>query len=66
MLVGLFDSKYENLIFFTEAIQGGMISLMDADKLTVVSGVAFLLPPEYAARVSENAASHRNRIVLRP
>ena len=66
MLAGLLDSKYENLTSFTEVIQDGMINLMDAGKLTMASGTAFSLSPEYAARMNENAADYRDKIVLRP
>lgn len=66
VLAGLLDSKYENLTSFTEVIQDGMINLMDAGKLTMASGTAFSLSPEYAARMNENAADYRDKIVLRP
>lgn len=66
VLAGLLDSKYENLTSFTEVIQDGMVDLMDAGKLTVASGTAFSLSPEYAARMNENAADYREKIVLRP
>lgn len=66
VLAVLLDSKDENLTSFTEVIHDGTVDLMDAGKLTVASGTAFSLSPEYAARMSENADDCREKIVLRP
>ncbi|MDR0849820.1 MAG: acetyl-CoA hydrolase/transferase family protein [Propionibacteriaceae bacterium] len=66
VLAGLLDSDLEGLTSFTEVIQDGMVDLLDSGKLTVASATAFSLSPEYAERMNENAASYRQRIVLRP
>ena len=66
VLVGLLDSKLENMTSFTEVIQDGMIDLIDAGKVTVASATSFSLSPEYAARMNEQAASYRGKIILRP
>ena len=66
VLVGLLDSPLQNMTSFTEVIQDGMIDLIDAGKVTVASATAFSLSPEYAARMNQQAANYRGKIVLRP
>jgi len=66
VLVGLLDSNLENLTGFTEVVQDGMIDLIDAGKVTVASATAFSLSPEYAAKMNQQAADYRGKIVLRP
>lgn len=66
VLAGLLESPFEKLTSFTEVIQDGMIDLIDAGKMSVVSATAFSLSPDYAERMNEQAARYRRNIVLRP
>lgn len=66
VLTGLVDSPFEGMTAFTEVIQDGMLDLIDAGKLQMASATAFSLSPEAAARLNENMAQYRDRMVLRP
>lgn len=66
VLAGLLDSKYENLTSYTEVVQDGMVNLIDAGKVTVASATSFSLSPDMAHHMNENAASYRDKIILRP
>ena len=66
VLSGLNDSPLHGLKSYTEVIQDGMVDLIDSDKLKIASATAFSLSPEYAAKMNDNAAHYRRRIVLRP
>ncbi|WKD58758.1 acetyl-CoA hydrolase/transferase family protein [Corynebacterium caspium] len=66
VMLGLLDSKFENIQAYTEVIQDGMVDLIDAGKMTVASATSFSLSPEYANKMNDNAAFYRNHIVLRP
>ncbi|MCL2470760.1 MAG: acetyl-CoA hydrolase/transferase family protein [Propionibacteriaceae bacterium] len=66
VLAGLLDSDLEDVVSLTEVIQDGMVDLIDSGKLSVVSGTAFSLSPEYAEKMNDNAGFYRKYIVLRP
>lgn len=66
VLEGLLESDYEHMTSYTEVIQDGMISLIDAGKIDVASATAFSLSPDAAEKMNENAANYRGKIILRP
>ena len=66
VLAGLLDSPFENMTAFTEVIQDGMLDLLDAGKLQVVSACAMSLSPEASARVNSEMRKYRNKLILRP
>ncbi|HET6806502.1 MAG TPA: acetyl-CoA hydrolase/transferase C-terminal domain-containing protein, partial [Frateuria sp.] len=66
VLGGLLDSPFERMTAYTEVIQDGMLELLAADRLGVISATAFSLSPEAAAAFNADAARYRGRLVLRP
>ena len=65
VLAGLLTGPFDNLTSYTEVIQDGMVDLIDAGKLEIASATAFSLSPEYAAKMNDNAAFYREKIILR-
>ncbi|POX40328.1 propionyl-CoA--succinate CoA transferase [Streptomyces sp. Ru73] len=66
VLAGLADWPAAGLTAYTEVIQDGMLQLLDAGKLEVVSATAFSLSSGTVEEFNARAADHRDRIVLRP
>jgi succinyl-CoA:acetate CoA-transferase len=65
VMAGLIDSRFENLTAYTEVIQDGMLALLDSGKLTLASSTALCLSPPLSARVNDQIAQYRDRIILR-
>ncbi len=63
---GFVESDLKDLSVYTEVIQDGMFDLIDAGKLTVVSGTGFTPSPEGLKRFYKNIKEYRKHIVLRP
>lgn len=66
VLEGLLDGPYEHMTSYTEVIQDGMISLIDAGKVDVASATAFSLSPDMAQHMNEHAKDYHGKIILRP
>jgi len=66
VLEGLLESDFEHMSVYTEVIQDGMISLLDAGKVDVASATSFSLSPDAAHMINQNAAKYRGRMILRP
>ena len=66
VLFGLNNSKYENLVSYTEVIQDGMIDMLDNGKLRMASATSFSLSPDAAERVNNDMAKYRGKMILRP
>jgi len=66
VLTGLVDAPFGTMTAYTEVIQDGMLSLLDAGKLRVASATAFSLSPEAAADMNTRMEFFRDRIILRP
>lgn len=66
VLGGLLDSDFENLTCYTEVIQDSMLDLIDAGKVTVVSGTSFTPSTEGLKRLNENMAHYAKYCILRP
>ncbi|UGB39667.1 acetyl-CoA hydrolase/transferase family protein [Frateuria soli] len=66
VLGGLLDSPFERMNAYTEVIQDGMLDLLAAGRLGVISATGFSLSPEAAAAFNADVARYRERILLRP
>lgn len=66
VLAGLDDGPFRNLYAYTEVIQDGMVDLLDSGTVAKASATAFSLSPDAAARMNEQAAHYRDKIILRP
>ncbi|MFC7379599.1 acetyl-CoA hydrolase/transferase family protein [Brevundimonas sp. GCM10030266] len=66
VMAGLNDSPFEGLTAYTEVLQDGMLDMLETGKLTVASATAFSLSPEAAARLNDEMAAFRSKIILRP
>ena len=66
VMAGLMDSPFENLTAYTEVLQDGMLELLEAGKLTVVSATALSLSPEAAADLNRRMEEFRGKLILRP
>ncbi len=66
VMAGLLDAPFDDMTAYTEVIQDGMLSLLDAGKLRVASATAFSLSPEAAADLNARMDAFRDKIILRP
>ncbi|PBN43633.1 acetyl-CoA hydrolase/transferase family protein [Sphingobium sp. D43FB] len=66
VLTGLVDSPFTDMTSYTEVIQDGMLDLLASGKLRMASATAFSLSPDAAARLNENMAEFRDKMILRP
>lgn len=66
VLAGLDAGPFQDLTAYTEVIQDGMVGLLRSGRLAIASATAFSLSPEAAEEFNTNAATYRERIVLRP
>ena len=66
VMSGLSDSRFEELIAYTEVLQDGMLHMLDTGKLTVASTTALSLSPAATKWLYANLDHYRSRIILRP
>lgn len=66
VLMGLAESKFENLTMYSEILQDSVFKLIKCGKVTQVSGCAFTPSPTVWEMYKEDPELYRNRIVLRP
>ncbi|MDI6600274.1 MAG: acetyl-CoA hydrolase/transferase family protein [Thermoanaerobacteraceae bacterium] len=66
VLGGLVESPFENLSFYSEVIQDSVFDLIDAGKMTRVSGTSITPSEEGLKRFYKNLDEYRKYIVLRP
>jgi succinyl-CoA:acetate CoA-transferase len=66
VLTGLIDAPFEPMSAFTEVIQDGMLTLLEAGRLRVASATALSLSPDAAANMRARMDFFRDRIILRP
>lgn len=60
------DGPFDNLVAYTEVIQDGMLTMLHSGKMKMVSGAAFSVSADVAARLNDDMEFLRQRIVLRP
>ena len=66
VLMGLSQSKYENLKMYSEILQDAVFSLIKIGKVSQASGCAFTPSPNVWQMYKENPDLYRKSIVLRP
>lgn len=65
VLMGLAESKFENLTMYSEILQDSVFKLIKCGKVTQASGCAFTPSPTVWEMYKEDPELYRNRIVLR-
>ena len=66
VLLGLAQSKFENLTMYSEILQDSVFDLIKAGKVVQASGCAFTPSPRVWQMYKENPELYRKSIVLRP
>lgn len=66
VLIGLAESKFDNLTMYSEILQDSVFKLIKCGKVTQASGCAFTPSPTVWEMYKEDPELYRNRIVLRP
>ncbi len=66
VLMGLAQSKFENLTMYSEILQDSVFKLIKAGKITQASGCAFTPSPDVWQMYKEDPELYRKSIVLRP
>ena len=66
VLLGLAQSKFENLTMYSEILQDSVFDLIKAGKVVQASGCAFTPSPRVWQMYKENPEVYRKSIVLRP
>lgn len=66
VLGGLAHGPFHNLTSYTEAVQDGMLDLIDSGRLRMASATAFSLSPTAAERINAEMPRYRDRLILRP
>lgn len=66
VLAGLASGPFDRLTMYSEVLQDSTFALMDSGKLVFASGSSITLSEDYAARVFQNLAHYKQRLVLRP
>lgn len=65
VLMGLAESKFDNLTMYSEILQDSVFKLIKCGKVTQASGCAFTPSPTVWEMYKEDPELYRNRIVLR-
>ena len=65
VLLGLKDSDFAHMRFFSEVMQDGILDLIDAGKADMASATSLSLSEAGMARLLENLEQYRGRILLR-
>ena len=66
VIAGLEHSNFTDLSIYTEVLQDGMLDLMDAGKVNMISTTAISTSPEGTKRFFANLSSYKDKVVLRP
>jgi succinyl-CoA:acetate CoA-transferase len=65
VLLGLKDSDFEHLRFFSEVMQDGILDLIDAGKADMASATSLSLSEEGMRRLLGNLEAYRGKLLLR-
>ena len=65
VLKGISDSKFKNLIFYSEVIQDNVLDLLDEGTFRFASGTSLTLSPEGFKRFYQKLEEYREKILLR-
>lgn len=66
VLMGLLNSPFSNMSFFSEVIQDAVLDLLDAGKFRIASGTSLSLSPERLDAFYKNLDRYRDKVILRP
>ncbi|UJW85020.1 acetyl-CoA hydrolase/transferase family protein [Devosia sp. SL43] len=66
VLAGLASGPFDHLKMYSEVLQDSTFALLDSGRLVFASGSSITLSEDYAARVFQNVALYKDRLVLRP
>lgn len=66
VLMGLQDSKFENLELYSEVLQDSVLKLIKSGKVAYASGCAFTPSPLVRSLYAEDPELYNKRILLRP
>ena len=66
LINGLVNSHFSDLSVYTEVIQDGMFDLIDAGKVSVVSGSSLSPSPTGLKRFYDGIDKYKDKIILRP
>ncbi|RKD33878.1 acetyl-CoA hydrolase/transferase family protein [Thermohalobacter berrensis] len=66
VLGGLLDSKFEDLLIYSEVLQDSVFDLLEAGKIKFASGTSLTISPERLEDFYEKFKDYRGNIILRP
>lgn len=66
VLKGISDSRFKDLIFYSEVIQDNVLDLLDEGTFKFASGTSLTLSPEGFERFYQKFDEYRSKILLRP
>ncbi|SJZ50590.1 acetyl-CoA hydrolase/transferase family protein [Garciella nitratireducens] len=66
VLAGLIESKFEDLMIYSEVIQDAALDLIDAGKAKFASGTSFTISPSRLKNFYDNFDKYKDKVLLRP
>ncbi|MGI5891836.1 MAG: succinate CoA transferase [Bacillota bacterium] len=66
VLLGILNSRYSNLHFFSEVIQDAVLDLLESGHFSIASASAITLSPKGLKHFYDNINFFREKIILRP
>jgi succinyl-CoA:acetate CoA-transferase len=66
ILGGLTESRFEDLMVYSEVIQDSVLDLIDANKVKFASGTSLTISPERLDDFYKNFNKYKDKLVLRP
>jgi succinyl-CoA:acetate CoA-transferase len=65
VMAGLNQGRFEGLTAYTEVLQDGMLDMLSSGKMTCASATAISLSPDALAKLNNDLAAYRQKIILR-
>ncbi|MGL5651451.1 MAG: acetyl-CoA hydrolase/transferase family protein [Paraclostridium sp.] len=66
ILGGLVESKFEDLVVYSEVIQDSVIDLIERGKVKFASGTSITISPERLDNFYDNFSKYKDKLILRP
>ncbi len=66
VLAGLENSKFKNLVVYSEVIQDSVIDLIEAGKVSFASGTSITISPDRLDGFYEKFPKYKDKLILRP
>jgi succinyl-CoA:acetate CoA-transferase len=66
VLLGILESPFQNMDFYSEVIQDSVFDLIDAEKIRIASGTSITPSEEGLIRFYNNIDRYKNKVILRP